>query len=474
MKRSTSAPELTYGSIGIPPLRRARLPARRAGVAVTVVYALPLVLTTWLGGWIAFVLTLVALVGGTAAFMSAGLGIVCVTLLLPATRHFEVLGVSVTPLDAAVGGAALGFLAAYLFGSARMAMRGVHWAWVAFLVAAAVSTLGPVDNADRVRELAFWGALAVVFYAVSVLRNEDDRRWILLALCAAAAFEASYALFEYFSRLSDRFVRLEGAIVYPLPEGTLVHANSLGAFLVVAAVSILALGLAERGWVRRLALASALLCAAGTAVTFSRGAWVSLALAGAVFVFDRSTRRVSLVALFCLIAVGGALLLAGGNELGARATSLYSAVSTGDLDELYGIGLELARRGIEVVGAHPVTGVGEFEESGMYAGRIVEASHPHNLFVGLAVFYGIPAALAFVAVIGLVARSALARLRAARNRFRAPNVGGLAVVVAIVVNGLFEYPLWNASLTVLLVLALAVAARLPGADEAGVAARTSG
>ena len=35
----------------------------------------------------------------------------------------------------------------------------------------------------------------------------------------------------------------------------------------------------------------------------------------------------------------------------------------------------------------------------MYAGRPDLATHPHNLFLGLAVFFGIPAALAFAGLV---------------------------------------------------------------------------
>lgn len=471
MKESTSPFQLVLGGSAGFAVRWTRPETQRGRVVAGVAAVLPLAFAGWLGGWKAFLLTLIASIVGAAAFLAPGLAIAITTLLLPATERFEVLGASVAPFEAGVGGAALGFLALLLVRGEKVELRAVHWVWGGFLLAVAVSTLGPVDNSDRIRQLAFWCALGVFFYAVSSLTSGRDRRMILFALCAAGAFEASLALFEYFSRLSDRFVRLEGAIVYPLPEGTLLHANALGAFLVVAALSILALGLGERGFVRRLAVASALLCVAGTAVTFSRGAWITLALASVVFVADRSTRRVALLAATCVVGLGFALLLAGGSELAARATSLFSAVSSSEFDELYGFRLDLAGRGVEVAASHPLTGLGDFEESGLYAGRTVGVSHPHNLFVGLAVFYGIPAALAFAGVIALVARSLVGKLRASgKAHARAPLIGSLAVIAAILVNGLFEYPFWNVSLTGLIVLALALASadRRAGSATPGV------
>ena len=48
-------------------------------------------------------------------------------------------------------------------------------------------------------------------------------------------------------------------------------------------------------------------------------------------------------------------------------------------------------------------------------------------------------------------------LLALRAAWRARAVPALALLVALVVNGLFEYPFWNVTLSTLVVLSLAVA-----------------
>ncbi len=105
-------------------------------------------------------------------------------------------------------------------------MRAVDWTFVALVAFIALSTIGPVDNSDRLRELLFWGALGVVFHVVAAhLHDRHALRLLFVALVMATLVEASVALFEYVDRWSERSARLGGAIVFPLPEGTLGHAE---------------------------------------------------------------------------------------------------------------------------------------------------------------------------------------------------------------------------------------------------------
>ena len=328
----------------------------------------------------------------------------------------------------------------------------------------ALSTLGPVDDSDRFRELLFWGALGVVFYAVGRhVRSRRDLSLLLVALAGSTLLEASLALFEYLDRWSDRFSLLEGAIVYPLPQGTMGHPNALAQFLVLGVLVVLALSLAERRGLRTFGLAVAGVGSLALLVTFSRASWIAMAVGLLVYLVDRRTRVPALAAGALIAVSAGGLAVFNGGAIGARISSLFS----GRLDDLSDFRLELVRRGARVAADHPFTGSGHFEEIGVYAGRPDLATHPHNLFLGLAVFFGIPAALAFAGLVVLALRAAWKAFRLHTDARRLTAVGFLALLVALLVNGLLEYPFWNPSLTALVVLILAIAMTLerPRADS---------
>ncbi len=93
---------------------------------------------------------------------------------------------------------------------------------------------------------------------------------------------------------------------------------------------------------------------------------------------------------------------------------------------------------------------------GVYAGRPDLATHPHNLFLGLAVFFGIPAAVAFAGVVLLAVRAAWRSYRTREDERQLTALGLVAALVALLANGLLEYPFWNPTLSTLIVLLVAL------------------
>jgi O-antigen ligase len=377
-----------------------------------------------------------------------------VVLALPAGERAAVLGAQVAPLEAVVGGGALGYVLHHAVRRLRPRLDAAHWAFAVLVVAMALSTLGPVDDSDRGREALLWSALGIVFSAATTYApRPGPRRLLLGSLVVATAVEAGVALYEYLDRWSDRFSVLGGAIVYPLPEGTLGHPNALAQFLVLSVLTVLALGLGERGAVRHAAVVVAVAGSFALVVTFSRASWIAFVAGCVVYVLERRARVWLLVGGVAAVVAGAALAVLDTGAVGARISSLFS----GRLGGLTDFRIELARRAGRIAADHPFTGSGHFEEVGVYAGRPDLATHPHNLFLGLAVFFGIPAAFAFGALVLVALGRSWQRLRVAPERDRLTPVGILAVLVALLVNGLFEYPFWNVSLTVLIVLILALA-----------------
>jgi O-antigen ligase len=165
-----------------------------------------------------------------------------------------------------------------------------------------------------------------------------------------------------------------------------------------------------------------------------------------------------------VVAVGSAILaLVVGGAIGARITSLFAADTFG----LSHFRVELWSKAVHIARDHPLTGLGDFHAVGIYADRVDVATHPHSLFLGIAVFFGIPAAVAFTALFLEAARVSWMGYRREPSSRRLRSLGSLALVVAMVVNGIFEYPFWSPALTALVVLTLAVAC------AGGTATRTS-
>jgi putative inorganic carbon (hco3(-)) transporter len=419
--------------------------------------AVGLVVLGALGGREAAGLALLAVVAVVTALLRPYLLGPLVVLLLPAGESVHVLGAQVSPLEAVIGGGAIGYVARVATRREELRMGPADYVFAALVAFIAVSTLGPVDDSDRLREVLFWGALGVVFHVVLThLGTQLTRRLLFVGVAVAALFEASLALYQYADHWSERRFTTNGIFVYPVPTGTLEHRNALGQFLVLTALAVLALALAQRGALRRVGFVAAGVSVLALIVTFSRGSWIAFVIGVAVYLIDRRT-RVSVLTIGAAAAVCGvALAFLDGGAIGARISSLFHFHSEG----LYEFRLELVKRGARIAAEHPLTGSGHFQEAGTYAGSPDLATHPHNLFVGLAVFFGIPAALAFAGLVFLALRGAWRGYRVRTDALGLTALGFVAVLVAFLVNGLFEYPFWNTSLSALVVVVLAVALSL--------------
>lgn len=424
---------------------------------------------TLLGGSAAGVLGLVAAAAAAVAHTRPHLIAPMITVLLPAGHGLHVFGGRVSLLEAAVGGAAIGYAAFLMATPSARRVGFVHAMFALFVLGVGISLLGP-SGSSQLRHLLLWGSLGLVFHAATAhLADPRNLRLLLGAVLAATVVEAGLALHDYVVNWSDRYFALGGAIVYPLPQATMVHPNALAQFLVLAIGLAVALAAAERGSIRAVTFVVAAAAFLALLATFSRASWLALACGAAVYLLDRRTRVPALVATTLTGLVCAWLVLVDDGAIGARLESLVVATSSGLAD----FRVELAGRATAVIADHPITGEGFFWEVGEYVGRLDIARHPHNLALGVAVFFGIPAALALAAVVVFTLRSAVIGLALTRGREHARAVGLLALLVAFLVNGLLEYPLWSVPLASLIVLSLATVIALdPRPRRERILART--
>jgi len=270
--------------------------------------------------------------------------------------------------------------------------------------------------------------LYVLLFGVSALavRQTRDLRWLLLAVFAAGAGTAIYALiqkagldpFEEHFRGTDR------------PSATVGQANAFGAYLVaVLGVSGFLFLSTRRRWEQSLLAAGAMLMLFALLFTQSRGAWLAAVAVAALacvygvlwFAYLRHGKRPSGVesaGLAAGAAVAAGVILGVGSLFvgfapGASAVERFQDVGQSQ-DESVAGRLSLWRMAARMTVDRPLLGHGqdaftflfaEYRDRPDYAGIGTSSLAPesaHNLFLDLASGTGVPGLLAFLALIGIL------------------------------------------------------------------------
>lgn len=223
---------------------------------------------------------------------------------------------------------------------------------------------------------AFLAATAI-FYAVVVGTNTQWRLSLLLRGYLASAFVASLAaLIGYFHLLGSVSDVL---VLYGRARGTFNDPNVLGAFLILPMLLLFQRVMAGRYMVRSALVLPVLLAA--LFLTFSRGAWAQLVLAGTVlmaltFITSRSAHerlRIVFVAMAGILAITvlvTALLSVGEvSQLFSERAALEQDYDTGRFGRFgrYGLGADIALE-------HPL-GIGPLQF------WLLFVEDPHNSFL---------------------------------------------------------------------------------------------
>ncbi len=188
---------------------------------------------------------------------------------------------------------------------------------------------------------------------------------------------------------------------------------------------------------RIVAAATCLLLLGALLFTFTTASWLAAGVGGALFILAFVPRRYRRWTLVGVVGVG---LIVGG--VFYRQTRLLLQHATSGSDATSRIGAwETA---LHIIARYPLTGIGMgynlyLARSAAYRSPLetVLLAHPHNSYLELAAFAGLPVLLAFLAILGLLFREAVRAYRLTPTRYQ-PLVGGvIAALVVLSVNSFF-------------------------------------
>ncbi len=214
----------------------------------------------------------------------------------------------------------------------------------------------------------------------------------------------------------------------------------------------------------------------GWAVLFwsgGRGSFLAACTALAVVMF--ATRAWSrprfLSELAVLIGAGFALATLHappGGSLGAwrtlGASTMAAAASGADLNSVTSLRWEIWREAVDVIAAHPVTGIGE-AQAPLRLKTVGDfgVAQPHNLFLQAGLAWGVIGGAAFVVAIGYGVFRSVRRLGGAE--LGSPAVAGLAVALAMAANSMLDGTLFHPRPVAMFLLGLCLAVGAPTASR---------
>jgi O-antigen ligase len=374
-------------------------------------------------------------------------------------------------VSVAVSQSLLGIALALLLISRKRWSAPPGFLWFALFTAWTVLSLfaggDPAGGLPQIRKFYVW---LLLFVLVTVLRGVDDFRILMLAWLALGSAGAVRGLWQFsvkWHAAATAGVDFYQSYVGDRITGFMSHWMTFSSQMMVALLCGLALVLfapmdpKQRRYVAFFGLP---VIAAALVLGFTRGIW--LAAAAAVVYLAWNWRRWSVVALPIGLAV---LMLAGPAGVRERMTSLFRPRGQTD-SNLHRV--VTWRTGVEIIKTHPLLGVGP-EQVGKRFNEYVPPDiarplpegwygHLHNIYLQYSAERGIPAACFLVLFLLAQVRFWLDGLRrGAMPRWVFHS--SMAILIGMMITGLFEHNLGDSEVLALLLGALGGAARAAAA-----------
>jgi O-antigen ligase len=321
-----------------------------------------------------------------------------------------------------------------------------------FAVFTVLSAVFSEDPARSCRHLPGLSLLLLVPMAMDLVDGVPRARTVFLAMAASGSALALLGIWQFVHG---------GDALQSRIRGTLSHYMTFSGIALIAGCILLGFALEGRGrW--RLAGLACVLPFAAVLLTFTRGAYVGIVAALAVYVVVRRPRA--------LLGIAPALVLV---YLLAPAGIRDRIRSTADLsDRTNRDRIAMARAGARIVRDHPVFGLGpDMVEPYYPLYRDPDAPrwsvpHLHNNAIQFAAANGLFTAAAYLAIVAMF----LARVIVLLRRGSVPEgavlwAGALLAGWALTVAGLFEYNFGDTEVEMATLLIFAIP--FSGASKAG-------
>jgi O-antigen ligase len=388
-------------------------PALEAPIAIDAAVLVGFVLARSIGGSVAEGLWLVAAMAAAVRWPGSGLGIAIAAALWP---HHSRWGM--TPAVAVVAASAIGFSLHWVFDRGRqlvvtMPIRVV----VAGAVALGAATFLALTHTQRAfgpdlgtaATLRWTEAAAGLGVLVLGLRSAalGSRRPVELALVAVAAAMAVAVVDQIApGRIqATPFDWMISALDSSRATGPFLSPNRLGTVAAVAVVVGACLAWSGRGRGRWLSVAFAGLAAVTLVLSFSRGALLGLAVAGAIVIATRSRRAaVAYVGIATILALVLVPLLVMARLAGSGAS--LDALFENDVGRL-----DASLAGIRMIISRPLFGQGfdAFIALGPRYGVPDRLNTAHFELIDLWAQAGVFAAIGYLAIVFGIVRASLDR-----------------------------------------------------------------
>ncbi len=351
-------------------------------------------------------------------------------------------------------------LAALLFSGEPLRLPRIKWALGLFMLGTLISLLASghiAHGIPQVRKFFVFCQLLVVF---SALRNNRLIRWIFLTWAGFAAITATRGLVQFVQKVQQARELHQNDYAFYVGEritGFMSHWNTFSAQEMIALLGLAAFlffgpPLKKRAWTWYLC---GFLISAAVLLAETRAVWIAIAVAGLYLVWF--WRRWLILLAPLVLALGFFFSPA---VIRDRFTSLIHPQGV----DSNSFRLVTWRTGLRMIEAHPLLGLGpegpkyEFNEWVPAGTELPEGwyGHLHNIYLQYAAERGVPTMLIMMWMLGQILFDfwrGLRDLPPGRGSRRFLLHAGIAVVLAILVEGVFEYNLGDSEvLTMFLVV----------------------
>jgi len=367
---------------------------------------------------------------------------------------------TIAPMSIAAGACATLTLAVWASRPTRFPRTPVAWPTLAWLVALLLAAWFALDRAASLPRLSKALFPLLVPLAATHARLPARRRRALALLLVSATAAALFGLGLYLVKGGHWPARARGAVGHYMTFG--------GQLLLFTSMAAATLALARAPRWRIGALLAALAGGAALAATYTRSAWIGLAVALATLLGLARPRWLPALAGVLLLA----LLLAPAS-VRTRALTAFAPRDSVNLERTH-----MWRGGLEMFRDHPLTGVGLSDLKPIYdrympPGAHERAGHLHSVPIQIAASMGIAGLVAFALLYGSLFVAAARGVRPLVRRGgtdAALRAGATAALAGFLVAGLFEWNFGDEELLYPLFILVGLAWAARAGDDAPAAA----